>query len=227
MEHHSSESELHEHHHGDSLFSELMCHLPYAIFSVAVGILVLSLVEFFGLMKGDSLMITKGTHMLFHSFHFVHLAFAATGAFITYTRYSKNLVKAFFVAMTSALIFCTLSDIILPYLAGRILGIDIRLHICLGSELRNVIPFLFIGLLNGIVISKNPLRARSSYAMITHIGHIFTSALAALFYMVSEGFTNWYPYMGPLFVLLIIAVVVPCTLADIIIPMVIARREKA
>jgi hypothetical protein len=217
---------LHEHQQGDTLMSELMCHFPYAIFSVAVGILVLSLVEFFGLMRGDSAIITQGTHMLFHSFHFVHLAFAASGAFLTYSRFSSNWLRGLIVALCSALFFCTLSDIVLPYLAGRFLGVTMRFHICLTSELNNVVPFLLIGLLNGFVISKNEKTARLSYGLITHVGHIFSSALAALFYMVSEGFTQWVPYMGPLFVLLIMAVVIPCTLADIIIPVVIARLEK-
>lgn len=224
MEDHSKGCGLHEHHEG-SLMSELMCHFPYAIFSVAVGILVLSLIEFFGIMRGDSNMASRGTHMLFHSFHFVHLAFAASGALITFSRFSNNMARGFIVAMCSAIVFCTLSDILLPYIAGRLLGVSMRLHICWGSELRNVIPFLSIGLINGLVICKNGA-SKATYSLITHVGHIFCSSLAALFYMVSEGFTNWYPFMGPLFVLLIMAVVIPCTLADIIIPLVIARSEK-
>ncbi len=225
MEQHLKEVHDHDHHNG-SLIGELMCHLPYAIFSVALGIIVLSLVEFFGLLRGDSSVVTRGTHILFHSFHFVHLVFAASGALITFSRFSNNLMRGFFVSLCSALFFCTLSDIIMPYLAGRLLGVSMRFHICLGSELRNVVPFLGIGLLNGLIISKSGARARSSYTVITHVGHIFASSLAALFYMVSEGFTNWYPYMGPLFILLIIAVVIPCTLADIIIPVVVAQSEK-
>jgi hypothetical protein len=225
MKDHSKGCDLHEH-HSSSLLDELMCHFPYAIFSVAVGILVLSLVEFFGMMRGDAGIASRGTHMLFHSFHFVHLAFAASGALITFSRYSSNMMRGFIVAMCSAIIFCTLSDILLPYVAGRILGVSMRLHICWGAELRNVIPFLSIGLVNGMVICKNN-SSKKTYSLITHIGHIFCSSLAALFYMVSEGFTHWYPYMGPIFVLLIMAVVIPCTLADIIIPIVIARSEKA
>lgn len=221
---HYEPGKCHGHGHG-SLLAELLCHFPYAIFSVSFGLIILSLFEFFGISRASQELTEKGAHVLFHSFHFIHLVFAASGALVTFSRFSKNLVKGFAVALLTALIFCTLSDIILPYVAGRFLGIPIHLHLCLFSELHNIIPFLSIGLLNGIIISKNGIPSR----MITvgmHMGHILAGSLAALFYLVSEGFSYWYPHMGALFILLIIAVVVPCTLADIIVPMVIAERDK-
>jgi hypothetical protein len=211
--------------HESSLMSELLHHFPYAIFSVALGLIILSLIAFFGLNTMDKATI-KGLRKLFHSFHFLHLVFAASGSLIMFSRFSTNLVRGFLVSLCSALVFCTLSDIILPYLGGRVLGVPMRLHICFWSELHNVIPFLSIGLVNGLVISKTGL-ANKTYSIVTHIGHILCGSLASLFYMVSEGFTNWYPYMGIICVVLIIAVVLPCTLADIIIPFTIARSEKA
>ena len=35
------------------------------------------------------------SHILFHSFHFMHIVFAATGTMITYLRYSKKLLFGF------------------------------------------------------------------------------------------------------------------------------------
>lgn len=224
---HKNSCQVHSHNdHDDSLLSELMCHFPYAIFSVAFGLIVLSLLEFLGLTRGAEGSTAKGMHMLFHSFHFLHLVFASTGALVMFSRYSNNIVKGLIVSLISALFFCTLSDIILPYAAGRFLGVSMRFHICLFSEMHNVVPFLGIGLLNGLVISKNNSVNKGLYSLSTHVGHILSSSLASLFYLVSEGFTHWYPQMGALFVMLVIAVVVPCTLADIIVPILVARSEK-
>jgi hypothetical protein len=214
----------HGHTHG-SLIDELFCHFPYAIFSVSLGLIVLSLFEFFGITRASQELTEKSAHVLFHSFHFIHMVFAASGALITFSRYSKNLFKGFIVALLTAIIFCTLSDVILPYIAGRFLGVPIHLHLCLFNELDNIVPFLSIGLLNGLVIIKNGIPSR----LVTvgmHMGHILAGSLAALFYLVSEGFSHWHPHMGALFLLLIVAVVIPCTLADIVVPMFIAGRQK-
>jgi hypothetical protein len=216
---------VHEEHEG-SLINELAHHFPYAVISVAIGIITLSLLGFFGFGSTMDHAAIKGMRKLFHSFHFLHLIFAASGSLITFSRFSRNIAKGFFVSLVSALVFCTLTDILLPYIGGSILGMPMRLHICFSSELHNVIPFLAIGLLNGLVISKYGM-ANKSYSLAIHVGHILCGSMASLFYLVSEGFANWYPYMGIIFILLIIAVVLPCTLADIIIPVLVARSEKA
>ncbi len=211
--------------HDHSLIGELICHLPYAIFSVALGLIVLSFLSFWGMDNGGAVN-KKGLHMLFHSFHFLHIIFAATGSLVTFSRFSNNMIKGFVVALFSALFFCTLSDIILPYLAGRLLGVSMHLHLCLFSELHNIIPFLAVGLLNGLIMSKHSQGNKGMYSVGSHFAHILTSSLASLFYLVSEGFANWSGQMGLLFLLLILAVVIPCTFADVIVPVLCARSRK-
>jgi len=212
--------------HDHSLMGELICHLPYAIFSVALGLIVLSFLSYWSLGDGTTVANKKGLHMLFHSFHFLHIIFAATGSLVTYSRFSNNLFKGFIVALFSALFFCTLSDIILPYLAGRLLGVSMHLHLCLVSELHNIVPFLAVGLLNGLIMSKHHPDKKGMYSVGSHFAHILSSSLASLFYMVSEGFVNWAPQMGLLFLLLVIAVVIPCTFADVIVPVLCAQSGK-
>ena len=67
---------------------------------------------------------------------------------------------------------------------------------------------------------------QGGYSLSSHATHIFISSLASTFYLISHGFTNWYVSIGNVFVLLIIAVVVPCTLADVVVPMTMARLGK-
>jgi hypothetical protein len=227
MSHHTTpvqNSDSHSHHHHEGSFtSELMHHLPYAIFSVAVGMMILSLLDYTSgwasLGELDRKAANNGYHMLFHSFHFLHILFAATGTIITFSRFSNSFVKALIVGIISPAIFCILSDVLLPYLAGRALGIDMELHICFHKEFANVLPFLGMGVLNGMVLRQHHSAMLSVFSLGSHIAHILISSLAGLFYMVSHGLDNWYPQMGMVFLFLVIAVVIPCTLSDVVVPM--------
>ncbi len=212
--------------HDATIFQEIMHHLPYAIFSVAFGLIILSFVDFFMPPMQSVSLTEKKLDILFHSFHFLHIIFAVTGSFIAFSRYSKNLIYGIVVSITTALFFCTLSDVILPYLGGTLLGVRMHIHFCFFSELHNVIPFLLVGLLNGVVMSNHSSTVKGFYSVSAHFSHIFISSLASLFYLVGHGLTDWYPKMGFLFIFLIIAVVVPCTMADIIVPIWFAKRDK-
>ncbi|MGE0206430.1 MAG: hypothetical protein AB7R69_01125 [Candidatus Babeliales bacterium] len=223
MEIETQKGSCHTHDHEQaSVLSELICHLPYAIFSVAFGLIILSFLAFGGMADGSKAH-AKGLHMLFHSFHFLHIIFATTGCLVTFSRFSSNIVKGLVVSLFTALFFCTLSDVVLPYLTGTMFGVHMHFHICLWSELHNIVPFLSIGLLNGFILSRHTTVNRAAYSVASHFGHILTSSLASLFYLVSEGFAQWNVYMGMVFVLLIIAVVVPCTFADVIVPVLFAQ----
>ena len=75
----------HDHHHEGNLFNELLHHLPYAVFSLALGLIILSVLDAFGL-QGHEHDHSHGHHhgmeganLLFHSFHFLHILFAVTG----------------------------------------------------------------------------------------------------------------------------------------------------
>lgn len=212
--------------HGASMIQEIMHHLPYAIFSVAFGLIILSFFDFFMPAGQSGPLLEEKLDVLFHSFHFLHIIFAVTGSFIAFSRYSKNLIYGIIVSIGTALVFCTLSDVILPYLGGTLLGVHMHIHFCFLSELHNVIPFLLVGLLNGVVMSNHSSTVKGFYSVSAHFSHIFISSLASLFYLVGHGLTDWYPKMGFLFIFLIIAVVVPCTMADVIVPIWFAKRGK-
>src|SRR3990170_7264251 len=114
----------------------------------------------------------------------------------------------------------------MPYLSGRVLGLNMEFHFCFFDELHNVLPFLFVGLINGYLMSRHCQTKQTVYSLGSHFSHIFVSALASLFYMAAHGLDNWTSNMGSLFLLLIIAVLVPCTLSDLVFPMWYARLGK-
>lgn len=221
----NTQCHVHEDHEA-SLTQELIHHLPYAIFSVAFGLIILSFFDFFMTQGIFADQLQDKLNVLFHSFHFLHIIFAVTGSYIAFSRYSQNAAVAIIVSLCSAFFFCTLSDIILPYLGGRLLGTPMEMHLCFLTELHNVVPFFCVGLINGMVMSTHRSSIKGFYSVGAHFAHIFISSLASLFYLIGHGFYDWYPQMGFLFIFLTIAVVGPCTMADVIVPIWFAKMSR-
>lgn len=221
---HSHSSHDHDHGCGD-MKSEIVSHFPYAVFSVALGLIGAAILDYFSF-GATPQVVAKGMHTLFHAFHFMHIVFAATGAMLTFFRHSNETIKGFVICSLSTVIFCITSDVLLPYIAGTLFGVPMKLHICFVSELSNVLPFLAIGTFNGWLLAQHGKHMHDTYSLWSHFAHIFVSSIAALLYTISHGFNGWSHHMGMLFLLLIIAVVIPCTLSDVVIPLFFAKDKK-
>lgn len=218
---------IHDSVHEHTILGELMCHLPYGIFSVALGLCILSFLTYLTYGTSDVKTIRSGAKVLFHSFHFLHIVFASTGTLIAFFRFSQNVWRGILVSIFTTIVFCTLSDAVLPYLAGRILEGNMHFHLCFFTELKNVLPFLTVGLLNGVVMGKYHRAHGGFYSSVfSHFFHILISSFASLFYLIYCGMVNWSSMIGLVFLFLVIAVVVPCTLSDVVIPMAAARSGK-
>lgn len=214
------------HYHSKHLIKdEIICHFPYAVFSVAFSLIVLNFMDFIAIGK-DVASLKPIWFGLFHSFHFMHITFAAVGSLITFLKFSKNLFRGFVLSAISSTVFCMLSDIVFPYLGGKLLGVPMKFHICFVKEFSNIFPFLIVGLLAGLALSRHDHGSKGTFGLWSHFTHIFISSLASSFYMVSNGFTNWTNQIGYVFLVLIVAVVIPCTLSDIAAPMYLAKIGK-
>lgn len=215
--------------HAVSLTQELACHLPYGTFSIAIGFIFLSVIHFLSLgFSVPAQAVRGGYHIMFHAFHYLHLIFAISGTFVAFSRFSSNRIRCIIVSLIFPAIFCTLSDIALPAVAGRMLGVPMGVHICFFSlpDLMNVIPFMFVGLITGYAISRHHTESLGFISLGSHFIHILISSLAATFYTVSYGFDDWNMLMGLLFLLLLIAVVIPCTVSDVIVPLYFSRHKS-
>ncbi len=204
------------------LIHELAHHFPYAVFSVALSFVGAAILGYFSFGATPET-VEQGSLVLFHSFHFLHIVFAATGAVLTFFRYSDSVVKGLLLGALNAAFFCILSDIFMPYLVGECLGVAMELHVCFMHEMHNIIPFLLVGVFNGWLLSKHHSGKKSFYSLWSHFTHILVSSLASMMYLISHGMHDWMPYMGILFAFLVIAVVVPCTLSDVVVPVYAAR----
>ena len=209
------------------IMDEIICHFPYAVFSVAFSLIVLNFMDFVAIGK-DAASLKPIWFGLFHSFHFMHITFAAVGSLITFLKFShhKSIAKGLVLSGITSTIFCMLSDIVFPYFGGKLLGVNMKFHICFVREFSNIFPFLLVGLLTGLALSKHDHGSKGTFGVWSHFTHIFVSSLASSFYMVSNGFTDWVSQIGYVFIVLIIAVVIPCTLSDIAAPMFLAKLGK-
>lgn len=224
-----------------AIYHELLHHFPYAVMAVALALMVLSVINVFfysGISESLSGGIphahehvhahgevshASGMDVLFHSFHFIHILFATSGAMVTFYRYSRNIWMGVLIGAVSSMVFCTFSDVLLPYAAGLILGVHMHLHICFQSELSNILPFLIFGLINGLVMVQIDEFRSEKNSLNLHFIHTFISAMASIFYTVGHGLSDFYSQFGLFFALMVVAVIIPCTLSDVVAPILFAR----
>lgn len=230
-EHTHDTSFFHDHHghehHDHSLADELIMHFPLSVFAVSLSLIGLSIMT--ALCSGlDPARLADAFHQLFHSFHYLHIVFACIGTVLTFFNFSSSLLPAVIIGLISPAFFCVLSDVIMPYVAGQLLGFHMQLHVCFFTEYFNITAFLLIGLLTGLFLKAHIDRGMESrsFLRVIHFSHILLSALSSLFYMVSHGYTEWTSQMGIVFIIMIICVVIPCTMSDVVTPITLARLGR-
>ena len=198
---------------------ELREHLPYTIFSVAVAMGALGLLTAaFRALDADGM--AEANEGLFHVFHPLHILFSATATTAMFRRHERKPFKAALIGLTGAIGICSISDILIPYAAGLLLGVNMRLHVCLVAGPGLVLPFAATGIVAGLVVSPRTHRG----TIFSHSAHVMISAMASILYLVSFGMTDWFRAAGLVFVYMVLAVVIPCCSSDIVFPLLLTRR---
>jgi len=198
------------------ILEELQHHLPYTVFSVAIGIMVLGLLTV--VIEGEK--FPQASQNLFHVFHPLHLLFSAAATAAMFWRHDKKLFKAVSIGFVGAVGICGISDIFIPFVAGYLLGVKMHLHICIIAHPMLILPFLSFGLFMGFVL---PSMVEST--IFSHAAHVLISSMASIFYLVSFGLTEWIPVGGMVFIYMVLAVMIPCCTSDIIFPLLLVREE--
>ena len=63
--------------------------------------------------------------------------------------------------------------------------------------------------------------------LFSHSLHVFSSTMASIFYLIGPfGQTAWIASLGWAFLLVVLAVMVPCCLSDIVFPLAMARSGR-
>ncbi|MCK4298071.1 MAG: hypothetical protein KAX80_00985 [Planctomycetes bacterium] len=227
--------------------AELRRHLPFSVFSVAAGIVVLGMLTAVIQSVGGDLgrpyevpavhaeqehgddhghdhsVFATPAGGLFHVFHPVHLLLSAVATTAMFWRYERRLWKAVVTGFVGSVVVCSLSDIFFPYIGGLLLGAPMGFHVCVIDHPGLVLPFVFVGIGVGILAAD----AVKASTVVSHSGHVFTSSMASILYLVTYGLSGWTEHIGGVFLVVVVAVMVPCCVSDIIFPLLVVTPEGA
>jgi len=152
---------------------------------------------------------------LFDIAHPAHILVSAAATSTLYWKYSKDLsslkwLKTVLVGIAGAIVVGTLSDVLLPFFAGRMFSLDTAFHFPLLEMPVLILGLAFIGAIIGMYFDV---------FKITHSLHVFLSVFASLFYLLA--FSSSVSALGVMLisVLVFLVVYIPCCLSDIVFPL--------
>lgn len=206
---------------GKHLIEELEEHLPYSVFSVALGLLFLGLLTYIALIVRADEVLPKASEELFHVFHPVHMLLSAATTTAMFWKHEKKLFKAFLIGFLGAVVVCGISDIVFPFLGGSLLGVKMHLHICILEHPQLILPFVLVGIGTGYFA---PLAIAKS-TQYSHAMHVTVSSMASILYLTSFGLTNWMDFIGSILIMIILAVMIPCCISDIVFPLLLTSKD--
>ncbi len=223
--------------------TELRRHLPFSVFSVVLGIVALALLTVVIQSVGGDLsrpheapavqaehapvhdheVLATPAGGLFHVFHPVHLLFSAVATTAMFWRYERRLWKAVITGFVGSVVVCSLSDVFFPYVGGLLLGAPMGFHLCIVEHPGLVFPFVFVGIGVGLLAAD----AVKASTFISHSAHVFTSSMASILYLVTYGLSDWMGHVGGVFLVVVVAVMIPCCISDIIFPLLVVTPRGA
>ena len=224
-------------HRGGPLAKELTLHLPFSVSSVAIGLILAGVLSITSAPEhaDPSLTARSADHdhdrsmhrMMFHLFHPAHMLFSAAATTAMFWRYDHRAVRAILVGLAGAVVVCGISDVAIPSFSSWMLGKGFPRpwHICVLDHPGLVLPFALIGIAVGLAAAVGV----EASTLFSHSLHVFTSTMASIFYLVGryDTTTAWINDIGPVFLLIIFAVLIPCCASDIAFPVLMSRSARA
>jgi len=188
--------------------NELKSHALFTSFGAITGIIIMAIMVLGNVPSGIS-------HTLFYILHPVHVVLSAIVTTAMYKRHSKGKVWAvILIGYVGSISIATLSDVVIPYLGGVLLTLKMEFHLGFIEKWWLVNPMALIGIAIGYwkPTTKFP-----------HAGHVLLSTWASLFYFTAFGMANWIPLLPFIFLILFLAVWIPCCMSDIVFPLLFTR----
>ncbi len=202
---------------------ELAHHLPYSIIGAMIALILMGVLTFFAvLMKAENL-LPKATREFFHILHPVHILFSSVATTAMFWKHEKNIVKAVTIGFFGSILICGISDIILPFLGGIIFGANMIMHVCIIQKPLLILPFAIVGVLAGLLVTKS-VEHSTEYS---HSAHVLISSLASISYLLAYGLQDWIHMVGGVFIVTVLAVMVPCCASDIAFPLYCVNKKNA
>jgi hypothetical protein len=212
-----------------AILVELREHAPFTLFGAVTGILAMLLFA------------KASTHVSLRLFQVFHPAHVVLSAVVTASLFKLRQAKPRFltilvVGYVGSVGIATLSDCILPFYGETILGVAVptesKVH---GLEAehpqeQSARPDIHLGfiedwyLVNPAALLGILIAWRWSHTKFPHAGHILISTWASSFHILMNTHREMSPmlFLG-VFVVLFLAVWLPCCMSDIVFPMLFVR----
>lgn len=183
------------------ILHELKHHLPFTAFAIISAIILVIFLQYLFQKQ-----ISENLFEIFHPLHIVASSIVTAGIFY---KYKSKLVSALLIGIAGSIILGSLSDIILPWFGGSLLGLGTSFHLLLIEKPALILLSALIGSSIGIStkITKMP-----------HFIHVFLSVFASLFYLLAFSSNFNLVYFIVSFFIVFIAVIIPCCISDILFP---------
>ncbi|MBI3323389.1 MAG: hypothetical protein HYZ95_02870 [Candidatus Omnitrophica bacterium] len=202
------------------ILEELREHLPYTVLAALIGVGFMALINFEAALTNRQAVLPEASRDLFHTFHFSHLFFSAIATTAMFWRHDRMLGKTLLVGFFGTVLPCGTSDVVFPFVGGRMLGVPMEFHLCLVEHPFLVLPFVLGGIGVGFLL---PPVQRST--IFSHAAHVILSSSATMLYLISFGVADWLRFAALVFLLLIAAVMIPCCTSDIVFPLLFTRQR--
>ena len=200
---------------------ELGHHLPYTIFGVTVGLMLMGILTFFAVLLKSEDLLSVAAGELFHVSHASHILFSAVATTAMFWKHEKRMIKALIVGFAGSIGICALSDTVFPTIGGNLLGMTMRMHICVIEHPFMIIPFASIGVLGGFFI-PGAIEKSTEYS---HSVHVLLSSISAILYLIAFGLNDWIHLLGGVFLVTVISVMLPCCASGIAFPLFCVHRD--
>ncbi len=202
--------------------TEFIHHLPFSIFGVIAPIIGMGFLTFIAIIAQSEHMMAPASREVFHIFHPAHVLFSAVASTSMYYIHERNIFKASLIGFIFSVTICGISDVVFPFIGGLFLGGEMHMHICILEEPMLVLPFAIIGVLAGLT-APSSLENSTQYS---HSIHVFLSSGASLLYLIGFGITDWVHMLGGIFLVTVLAVMIPCCLSDIVFPLACCKNPN-
>jgi hypothetical protein len=183
---------------------ELKEHVPFTALGALTGIIIMVIIVL-GNVPHDI------SETVFHTLHPVHVLLSALVTTAMYMRYKKGKIWAvILIGWTGSIGIATISDAMIPYLGGKLLHAQMEFHV----------PFIEHWWINLLALAGIGIGYWRQTTKIPHLGHVLLSTWASLFYIMAFGIADdWIPLLPFIFLILFLAVWIPCCLSDIVYPL--------
>ena len=189
--------------------SEFARHAPFTAFGAITGIIIMVVIVFGNVPASIS-------QTTFYTLHPLHVLLSALVTTALYKKYSNGKIwAAILIGYFGSIGIATISDALIPYLAGVLPGVKMEFHLPFIEKWWLINPLALVGIAIGY------LRPTTK---IPHFGHVLLSTWASLFYFTAFGVAYWLPLLPAVFLFLFLAVWIPCCLSDIVFPLLFIRE---